>query len=47
LAVAKKIIEDHGAAISFKSETGVGTVFMIQLPIELVELTRLEPLAIT
>jgi signal transduction histidine kinase len=47
LAVAKKIIEDHGAVISFKSETGVGTVFMIQLPIELVELTRLEPLAVT
>ncbi len=37
LAVAKKIIEDHGATITFKSETGIGTAFKIELPIELVE----------
>jgi signal transduction histidine kinase len=39
LAVAKKIIEDHGAAISFDSKSGVGTTFNIELPIVLIETT--------
>ncbi|HEX2897991.1 MAG TPA: HAMP domain-containing sensor histidine kinase, partial [candidate division Zixibacteria bacterium] len=47
LAVAKKIIEDHGATISFKSETGVGTSFKIELPIELVELAKSETVLVS
>jgi len=42
LAVAKKIIEDHGASISFESKTNVGTTFKIELPIQLVETSKAE-----
>ncbi len=37
LAVAKKIIEDHGASLSFDSKTGIGTTFKIELPMALIE----------
>ncbi len=40
LAVAKKIVEDHGASISFESNTGMGTTFKIELPIALVEAAK-------
>lgn len=47
LAVAKKIVEDHGATISFKSEITVGTSFKIELPIELVELAKDETVLVS
>jgi len=47
LAVAKKIIEDHGATISFESNTGVGTTFIIEIPIQLVETEAREMLAVS
>ncbi|MGH8014771.1 MAG: sensor histidine kinase, partial [Candidatus Zixiibacteriota bacterium] len=47
LAVAKKIIEDHGATISFNSEIGVGTTFNIALPIELIESTKVEMVVVS
>lgn len=34
LAVVKKIVDDHGGNISFSSELGTGTTFVIELPIE-------------
>ncbi len=40
LAVAKKIIEDHGAEISFDSKMGIGTAFKIDVPISLVEMPK-------
>jgi signal transduction histidine kinase len=40
LAVAKKIIEDHGATVEVESETNVGTTFRIALPIQLVETAK-------
>ena len=40
LAVAKKIIEDHGARISFDSRTGMGTTFKIELPMALVKTAK-------
>lgn len=33
LAITKKIIQEHGGEISFTSEVGKGTVFVIRLPI--------------
>jgi len=32
LAICKKIVEQHGGTISFKSKTGEGTTFIIRLP---------------
>lgn len=34
LAIAKKIIEEHNGEISFSSEVGEGTVFIIHLPLQ-------------
>lgn len=34
LAIVKKIVEAHGGAISFETETGAGSVFKIALPIK-------------
>lgn len=47
LAVAKKIIEDHGARLSFESVSGLGTTFKIELPIQLVEESKKEMAAIS
>jgi len=33
LAITKRIIEDHGGAISVKSRLGEGTKFTIELPL--------------
>ncbi|MBI4562244.1 MAG: histidine kinase, partial [Candidatus Rokubacteria bacterium] len=33
LALAHKIIEDHGGSISFRSSPGVGTTFRVLLPL--------------
>ncbi|HEY9751192.1 MAG TPA: sensor histidine kinase, partial [Allocoleopsis sp.] len=33
LAIAKKCVEAHGGQISVQSEVGVGTTFMVRLPI--------------
>jgi two-component system NtrC family sensor kinase len=32
LSIAKKIMEEHGGAIDFSTETGVGTTFRLTLP---------------
>lgn len=32
LAMVKRIVEQHGGSISFDTETGVGTVFRVELP---------------
>ncbi|WP_421772888.1 sensor histidine kinase [Gracilimonas sp.] len=37
LAISKKIIEEHDGEISFVSETGKGTTFTIQLPLDKTE----------
>ncbi|MEE2789738.1 MAG: GAF domain-containing protein, partial [Myxococcota bacterium] len=32
LAIVRRIVEDHGGSVSFTTETGVGTTFIVKLP---------------
>jgi two-component system nitrogen regulation sensor histidine kinase GlnL len=34
LAIVRKIVQDHGGAITYTSEPGRGTTFVVRIPIE-------------
>jgi signal transduction histidine kinase/ligand-binding sensor domain-containing protein/DNA-binding response OmpR family regulator len=43
LSLAKELVELHGGSISVNSEPGVGSVFIVRLPVGKIDLTEMKP----